>query len=169
MDQTKQTKTKQQTNKTNQIATTNTTHATNPNKTKQTDPNKANTSNTTNTANEANTANNQKKRKTPAELRHAEELGGHDLWQSFRTVTTLQQNKRATGPLAEILKQIRENTLTDANWLLLQSRVIGTQVVDGKVCFLPVGVEDERLSQPPFSTNTVQYVVHRHSQRAAMA
>ena len=78
-----------------------------------------------------------KKSKTPDESRRAEELGGHHLWQSFRTVTTLTQNKRAKGPLAEILQQIRKGTLTDANWTLLQSRLIGTQVVDGKVCMLP--------------------------------
>ena len=74
-----------------------------------------------------------------------------------------------TGPLAEILKQIRENTLTDANWLLLQSRVIGTHVVNGVVRPLPPGVRDERLSKPPFSTNSIQYVVHRHAQRAVLA
>jgi hypothetical protein len=30
-----------------------------------------------------------KKARTPDEQREAEELGGHNLWQSFRTVTTL--------------------------------------------------------------------------------
>ncbi len=73
--------------------------------------------------------------------------------ESFRAVTTLTQNKRAKGPLAEILQQIREATLTDANWQLLQSHIIGTQVVDGKVCMLPEGVRDDRLSHTPFSTH----------------
>ena len=108
-----------------------------------------------------------KKSKTPDESRKAEELGGHHLWQSFRTVTILTQNKLAKGPLAQILQHIREGTLTGANWTLLQSRIIGTQVVDGKVCMLPDGVRDDRLSHPPFSTHRIQYVVHRHSQRAA--
>ena len=109
-------------------------------------------------------------KKKPAELKEDEHIGGYDLWRAFTTVTTLLQNVRAKGALKEILEQIRQNTLTDANWLRLQSRVLGTQVIEAKVCALPKGVRDERLSRPPFSTaSSVQYVVHRHSQRAVLA
>ena len=109
-------------------------------------------------------------KKKPAELKEDEHIGGYDLWREFATVTTLRQNVRAKGALKEILEQFRSNTLTDANWLLLQSRLLGTEVKDGKVCALPKGVQDKRLSQPPFSTaSSVQYVVHRHSQRAVLA
>ena len=95
------------------------------------------------------------KRKSAAQQRQDEHLGGYDLWREISTVTTLLENKRATGPLREILSQIRDNTLKDANLLLLQSRVIGTQVVGNKVHPLPVGVRDERRNHAPFSNNTV--------------
>ncbi len=34
---------------------------------------------------------------------------------------------------------------------------------------LPAGTRDPRLTAPPFSTNTIQYIVPRHAQRARLA
>ena len=39
----------------------------------------------------------------------------------------------------------------------------------GKLAPLPCGTKDPRLQQPPFSTNTIRYVVCRHKIRAAQS
>ena len=59
--------------------------------------------------------------------------------------------------------------MTDAAWLALEDRCVGYVRVGGVLQALPPGVPDPRLTQPPFSTNPVTYIVHRHVIRVAQS
>ena len=96
---------------------------------------------------------------------------GCRLWrEQFRTVTCLSLNMRTTCPLRDILQEMRRGKLSDASWRALQARVLGkSEATSGLLEDLPNGVRNPRLSQPPFSTSSVAYVVHRHNLRACQS
>jgi len=94
---------------------------------------------------------------------------GLELWHQFRSVVVLTLNVRAPGPLGEILAEMRNGPLSTASMELLKGRKIGYQLVDGKAVPLPPGAADPRLTQPPFSTNQVHYVVAVHKLRSCQA
>ena len=108
------------------------------------------------------------KRKERQDFEHR---AGFELWRdSFTVVTCLSLNMRTTGMIAEILHGMRAGILSDAAWHALQSRVLGHCVDDaGNKRRLPDGVPDPRLGEPPFSTNMIQYIVHRHQLRVCQA
>ena len=111
-----------------------------------------------------------KKDELMAQVREAEHRGGCELWRSLQVVVSLTLNMRSGGVLARILQEMREGGLSDAMWQVLQDRVIGvTRSTDGSLCQVAAGMQDARLNQPPFSTNHIQYIVHRHVIRAAQA
>ncbi len=62
---------------------------------------------------------------------------------------------------------MRAKRLSDASWSTLQSRVLGMQIENGKL--VPRDDLDPRLRLPPFSEHPVQFIVHRHSLRAALS
>ena len=88
-----------------------------------------------------------------AETKHAtaEARLGYELWRSVENVVSLSVNIRAPGVLSHLQAEMREGKISDAMWDLYMSRVV-------QPC-------DCRLQQPPFSTNAVHFVVHRHSIR----
>ena len=99
----------------------------------------------------------------------AEARQGYELWRSLTTVVCLTVSVRAPGLLGRIQAEMRQQTLSDDSWALLQSRVLGFYMDEGKVRKLPEGQPDPRLSQTPFSDHAVQYIVHRHTLRASQA
>ena len=105
-----------------------------------------------------------------AKVREAEHRGGCELWRSFQVVVSLTLNMRSGGMLARILQEMREGTLSDAMWQALQDRVLGvTRSTDGSLHQVAPGMQDARLDEPPFSTNRIHYIVHRHVLRASQA
>ena len=111
------------------------------------------------------------KKKTRREAKWAEMQFGCRLWrESFRTVTSLTLNMRTTGILKDILCAMRAGEISDASWNALRLRVLGMHTTeDGKIQSLPKGVRDPRLNEPPFSNNSVAYIVHRHNLRACQS
>ena len=94
------------------------------------------------------------------------------LWRTaFTTVTNLNLNMRTTGLLADILDGMRRGKITDSLWKTLEERQINhSRDESGKMrrhnakC-----TADARLSSPPFSTNSITYIVHRHQLRVAQS
>ena len=70
---------------------------------------------------------------------------------------------RSSGPLAAILAEMRGGRLSDGTWTILQERVLGVvRGEGGKLCRLPGGETDARLSAPPFNNHRIHYILHRH-------
>jgi hypothetical protein len=86
------------------------------------------------------------------ELAHSEVRQGLHLWHSLENVISLQTNIRAPGVLSRLQHEMRQGHITDEMWDLYLTRVITPR--------------DARLRQAPFDTNSVRYLVHRHSVRA---
>lgn len=84
---------------------------------------------------------------------------GQSLWQSIQTHVQLNANMRSSGPLADLLDQMRAGNITDAMWELLCSRQL-QRTASGR--------SDPRLQQRPFATS-LHCIVSRHSIRAAVA
>ena len=86
------------------------------------------------------------------EARWSEMRFGCRLWrEQFRTVTCLSLNMRTTGPLRDILQEMRRGKLSDASWRALRARVLGkSEAQTGVLEDLPNGVMDPRLLQAPF-------------------
>ena len=76
---------------------------------------------------------------------------GLDLWRSIRNVVSLEVNIRAPDVLSRLQTEMRKGDISADMWNLYLSRVL-----------LP---NDERLLEAPFSTERVQYIVHRHRLR----
>ena len=96
---------------------------------------------------------------------------GCEIWrQCFTDVTSLSLNMRTVGVLAAILDGMRKKQINDKCWQALKERLLGTYKDEkGSICSLPSGVSDPRLDEPPFSTNTTHYIVHRHKLRACQS
>ena len=77
---------------------------------------------------------------------------GLELWRSFSNVVSFETNIRAPGILSRLQLEMREGSISDEMWNLYMSRVLQPN--------------DVRLTQKPFSTSRVHYLVHRHSIRA---
>ena len=99
----------------------------------------------------------------------AEHRGGCELFNSIPLAVTLTLNMRTSGLLAQILEEMRAESLTDGSWHALQDRVLGVRRVNGTLKPIPAGQPDPRLLQPPFSNNPINYVVHRHVVRVSQA
>ena len=76
-------------------------------------------------------------------------------WHGLTRVVSLSVNIRAPGLLGRLQSEMRAGSISDDMWRLYQSRVLQRN--------------DPRLLAPPFSTNEVQYIVHRHRIRARQA
>ena len=86
------------------------------------------------------------------EASNAESRQGLELWRSyFRRVVCLTVNVRAPGVLSRLQAEMRAGHISDEMWSLYMSRVLQPS--------------DPRLLHPPFSTNNVCFVVHRHKIR----
>ena len=104
--------------------------------------------------------------------REFERKQGLELWRTaFTTVTNLNLNMRTTGVLAEILNGMRRGKITDDLWKALEERLVNhSRDDDGKLRrHKATDTADPRLTSPPFSTNTVTYIVHRHQLRVAQS
>ena len=75
---------------------------------------------------------------------------GHDLWRQIRRVVQLDFNMRTSGLLATILDQMRHGSLDDKTWHALKARQVE-------------GPESHLFDA------TTQWIVNRHSLRAALA
>ena len=88
------------------------------------------------------------------------------MWRGqFQHVTLLTRNMRTTGLLAEVLDGMRKGSVSDAAKLALEDRLLGYVREDGVLKKLPPGVADPRLSEPPFSSNPITFLLHRHNLR----
>ena len=67
---------------------------------------------------------------------------------------------RSEGPLGRLLQQMRAGAITPDVWQSLEDRVLRTHADN---------VPDPRLLQPPFSTESVHCIVHRHALRVPLA
>ena len=85
---------------------------------------------------------------------------GYTLWRQLSQVIFLDLNMRSAGPLGRLLQQMRSGTISPDVWASLEERVL-RQTTNNE--------PDPRLKQPPFSTETVHCVVHRHALRVPLA
>ena len=61
-----------------------------------------------------------------------------------------------------MLQDVRTGRICDKSWRLLQERVLGVEREGGVLRQKFTPNNDPRLTRPPFSSNRVQYIVHRH-------
>ena len=82
----------------------------------------------------------------------------------------LTKNLRSPGALADILREVRAQKISDATWGTLQEKVLGFERGASGVLEKKYAAEDDpRLLRPPFSNNTVQYILHRHVVRVSQS
>ena len=88
-----------------------------------------------------------KKDKTKKE-KLAESQQGRHIWENVQRAVCLDINIRAPGLIGRLQEEMRQGSVSHEMYQVYLSRVLRPQ--------------DERLSMPPFSDNTVHFIVHRH-------
>jgi hypothetical protein len=102
---------------------------------------------------------------------------GTRLWHSMRTVICLDSSHRAHGVISSVLSEMRQGSISDQSWHLLQSRTIGFHANNGTI--IPFEKCDPRLSEvsrvshdgvlvPSFNSNACRSIVMRHAMRAQL-
>ena len=86
------------------------------------------------------------------ELARPEERQGLQLWRSRTNVISLQTNIRSPGILSRLLSEMRQGSISDEMWTQYESRILTKN--------------DGRLTEHPFNTADIRYLVHRHSIRS---